>query len=282
VVMALLSVLPAASAETHLCPAIFQRLINGEHPLGRTTMLCFHWLRIGNAIQKTVHISLLMLCVVLNAIPCLADVQTNHAAAFREYLSNPPDIKRVIYSKPGQYFHVGDKTLTNDVWFEAAYQGASFYNRILDSRSGIDITNHPFAGRISGQSGSHSWRVSKQMWDRHLVEAAPFTEEAAESPPAKAAASAKQDLRIVRTLGVQHLDAGQLRWINDTDFEGHSTQYGKVWGSLSLAADGGPAKLSYFVESQPGRTYSVSYTNFNPVARGTLLPRGCPESLNRD
>jgi hypothetical protein len=198
---------------------------------------------------------------------------TDPAQTFRDFLSNPPWIKKIVYRRDRNY--VVDKTdrkhprreqgIAN---YEAALQQGGYYRKHLEGDRFYDplpgTTNRlpvlPGKG-ISGASEQFFWRLWESK-DSNSIALVPRTGQPGGSDKNWLDGFFQNELyelNRVRMLGFDPLADGVIKWVNNDYFIGNSSRFGRIEGRITHYTNGLPQTIQYTVNSSGTYHLTVRY-----------------------
>ena len=233
--------------------------------------------------KNPVWLAVLALSVTLAALACFAageagntiatvnPAPTDPAQTYRDFLSDPPWIKRISYRQDRNYFHVGGNSnkpgtpLQGYARYEAGIQPAGYYRKHLEGA----VTRFAFgheeppdvAGRgITGASEKYFWRIWEG--DGHVT-IVPRSKEEGASPNNWLNGFFRfemLDLKLIQTLGLDQLTDATIVWVDKDHFTARSAAFGPAHGTILHYLDGLPSEVAYSF---------VAFTNYYYLARYT-------------
>lgn len=206
------------------------------------------------------------------AFPIHGDVP-DAAQRFREFLSDPPWIKKLVYGELGStHEHAetrqGKKKVVKKpdgfVLYETALQSNSFYFKYVSNSVSFNdrgIGNGYVAGRASNMFWSLTADQAKVNYS--LLEAAEPNLPSLNSIE-RVVREFEGRVKRVLSLGIIHLKFGTLQWIDRSSFTAESEWgFGKIEGRIVEYDDGRPSKLTYSIEKKPQLLCSAYYSYNN-------------------
>ncbi len=179
----------------------------------------------------------------------------------KRFLEEAPPLRKVFYGIDASTFlKVGeseeDAALKKGqfVHYEGAWQPDTFYNRILDDMPGREFSNES-KGAVAGSSlGGLYWDIEYFNPEGAVSTAKKTDSEVLKSHAGQRANTGETRLRGVRTLWINCLVPGTLRWIDEDHFQGEAegpeigtSESDKVLSGRITArdAEGRPTKIEY-------------------------------------
>lgn len=177
------------------------------------------------------------------------------------FLEEAPHLRRVVYGIDASTFlkageSAEDAALKKGqfVHYEGAWQPDTFYNRILDDMPGREFSNES-KGAVAGFSlGGLYWDIDYSIPKGAVSTARKTDTEVLKSHAGHRANMGEERLKGVRTLWVNGLVPGSLRWIDEDHFQavaegpqvGTSESDKVLTGRITERdADGRPTKMEY-------------------------------------
>ncbi|RME93357.1 MAG: hypothetical protein D6766_08360 [Verrucomicrobia bacterium] len=222
--------------------------------------------------------------------------ETGATPSFRDFLTRPPWIRRVVFRRSGNVHPVTIRYEQNTerthipawVEFEGSLQPKGYYLKFLPMghyivdipKDGPVVHRPPPAGweYVMGATAEYWWWVGDQVWS--LAPRAPRPGHSPRNGPEILARMHMGYLEELRWLGVPELaDAGSIHWSGPDRFEAVSRSHGMIQGVILQWSGSTPVALECRVAGPPARVRRVEYGH---DASPTLPPREMRVTLQQD
>lgn len=206
----------------------------------------------------------------------------------KRFLEEAPPLRKVFYGIDASTFlKVGeseeDAALKKGqfVHYEGAWQPDTFYNRILDDMPGREFSNES-KGAVAGSSlGGLYWDIEYFNPEGAVSTAKKTDSEVLKSHAGQRANTGETRLRGVRTLWINCLVPGTLRWIDEDHFQGEAegpeigtSESDKVLSGriTTRDAEGRPTKIEYGWPALKGKGEIWKQFIYSEPVGNTKLP----------
>ncbi|MCK9315017.1 MAG: hypothetical protein M0Q48_02590 [Verrucomicrobia bacterium] len=206
----------------------------------------------------------------------------------KRFLEEAPPLRKVVYGIDASTFlKVGeseeDAALKKGqfVHYEGAWQPDTFYNRIMDDMPGREFSNES-KGAVAGFSlGGLYWDIDYSIPEGAVSTAKKTEPEVLKTHAGQRANTGEIRLRGVRTLWINSLLPGSLRWIDEDHFQGvaEGPEIGTSESDKVLTGritdrdtDGRPTKMEYGWPALKGKGEIWKHFIYSKPVGKTRLP----------